>query len=95
MTAEVAPSSRKPCLSKQLLKEKVQCPSCGSTLALRTLRFKHLCPHLRPAADVEDRKALMLQRAIQAHALRQQQKQPEKSRPQEVPLQETTSAERA
>ena len=69
MTVETPPP-RPQCLSKQLLKEKVQCPGCNSTMALRTLRFKHACPQSK-TVDLEARKAKMLQRAIEAHARRQ------------------------
>lgn len=63
-------------LSRQLLKEKVQCPSCGATLALKTLRSKHLCPRPK-VVDVEARKARMVEKAIQAHILREQGKRSE------------------
>ena len=63
------PCSKKPYLSRELLKSKVNCPSCGSQLTLRTLRYKHTCSNKMPV-DVAARRATMLARALEAHGHR-------------------------
>ena len=63
------PRQRKNYPSVQLLKEKVQCPTCQASMSLRQLRFRHICGKAR-AVDMESKKASMVERAIQAHMAR-------------------------
>lgn len=57
-------------LSRQLLKEKVACPHCHTTMSLRQLRFRHVCKTSKPV-DIEARKAALMERAVQALQARQ------------------------
>ena len=57
-------------LSVTLLKEKVCCPLCKRRMALRTLKFKHVCKNPVSKAEVEARRAKLLADATQALEVR-------------------------
>ena len=52
--------------SSILLKEKVLCPSCGARLALRTLKFKHICASVTRERRMEEKRARMMAQAEEA-----------------------------
>ena len=49
-----------------LLKEKVLCPSCGARLALRTLKFKHICASVNKERRIEEKRARLIAQAEEA-----------------------------
>ena len=52
--------------STALLREKVLCPQCGAKLALRTLKFKHLCKDKNVERKMEEKRAKLIQAAEDA-----------------------------
>lgn len=52
--------------SSVLLKEKVLCPSCGARLALRTLKFKHICASVHRERRIEEKRARLIAQAEEA-----------------------------
>ena len=52
--------------STVLLREKVLCPQCGAKVALRTLKFKHLCKNKNVEGKMEEKRAKLLLNAEEA-----------------------------
>jgi len=48
---------------RQMLKDRVQCPDCGSTMTIRSLHYRHMCKSANPN---QEKLACMRQKATAA-----------------------------
>ena len=66
-------SQRTPTGYRQVVKDKVQRPGCGRSMAIRTLQFRHVCkPSTPPIDKLERMRSKAVVAAMEAHASRMQ-----------------------
>ena len=67
--AEMASGTRKVSQYETILKGPIDCPSCGKTMTLRNLRYKHACG-TKKAPDIDLLAERAREAAIKAHRVR-------------------------
>ena len=55
---------------KAIMQTKIACPSCGSSMTIRNLKYSHKCRSERPPSDVELLVAKAFEAAANAHRVR-------------------------
>ena len=58
---------------RKMLKDRVVCPQCRKEMAIRNLRYKHICKREKPPEQVQSMRLKATDSAVAAHARRMDQ----------------------